>query len=656
MDNRGDNIAPTPKSVRRTRKPRKTFSCDPCRTSKLQCDREIPCAKCIRRGTEASCTYRSTRRDASSDTTPVQGVSVPSRSTTLERPNRNSFTPTLPPHDIPNGEVDEPTLRSCESLLQRPEYPMQGNTTSSISGLLHLSSSSSIAAASLVEDLPPREFCDYLVTAFFTHISPLFDVVHGPTFQKQYAQFMQDPTAVHLSWLALLYVICASALNTVEDNDPALTSFRATQKDCHQVDTLSLSRKLLDTAFTCLSQDRFFFNHDLSTLEALLLAVYVICHSEGVERGWVLLGTALNIGIALRCNTISKRGSVGDSERHRRCWAGILMLHTYQGIVFRDIDMSYLLNIDFSIREETDNMNFGDRRSTPLPKGPEFASLMQYKLRLFALSSRICNHTWDLEQTCDDQIEVFNAAIAAEQQQWDANYLINGAPSILGTASYAHWCILQTYAHQLYLLVHRPFYRSRSNSFRTQSRNIYLESSMSLMDLHRQLCEVPRLRNYRWLAKGMTSFNAFQGAVALASCLLDQHNDVQQIRYKNTFDATVARFENLQALSPVCAKTYPVLRNLQYVFPHLLYFEANGHRSHLAEHIESTESAPVAVDPFEQWIEQVNLLETGSQDWVSYHYMMFSCASADAGNFANETAAARQFLRLSPARCVGRKM
>lgn len=491
-------------------------------------------------------------------------------------------------------------------------------TISSLPGL-HLSSTSSAGVANLVEDLPPRECCDYLVTVFFTHISPLFDVVHGPTFQKQYAQFVQDPTAVQLSWLALLFVICASALNTVEDNDLALTNFRATQKDDQQVDTSSLSRKLFDTAFACLSQDRFFFNHDLSTLEALLLAIYVICHSEGVERGWVLLGTALNIGIALRCNTGSKRGSIGDNKRRRRCWAGILMLHTYQGIVFRDVDMSYLLSIDSSLRKDTDLMNPGDRRSTQLPEGPEFASLMHYKLRLFTLSNRICSYTWNLEQTCDGQIDIFNTAIAAEQQQWDANYLVDGAPSILDTASYAHWCILQTYAHQLYLLVHRRFYRSRSNSFRIQSRDMYLESSMSLMDLHRQLCEIPRLRNYRWLAKGMTSFNAFQGAVALASCLLDQHNEVQQIRYKDTFDATVARFENLQASSPVCAKTYPVLRDLQYVSPFPLHYsKADGQRSHLADHIESTTSAAAAIDPFEQWIEQVNLLETVSSDWVSY--------------------------------------
>ena len=169
-----------------------------------------------------------------------------------------------------------------------------------------------------MEDLPPREYCDYLVTVFLTHLSPLFDIVHGPTFQEQCAHFVQDPLAVSLSWLALLFVICASALSTAEENDPALTNFRAMQKDNQQMDNFSFSRKLFAATFTCLSQDRFFSNHDLSTLEALLLAIYVTCHSEGVERGWGLLGTASNIGIALRRNTGSKRGTVVDSERRRR--------------------------------------------------------------------------------------------------------------------------------------------------------------------------------------------------------------------------------------------------------------------------------------------------------------------------------------------------
>lgn len=106
---------------------------------------------------------------------------------------------------------------------------------------------------------------------------------------------------------------------------------------------------------------------------------------------------------------------------------------------------------------------------------------------------------------------------------------------------------------------------------------------------------------------------------------------------RTSFDATVARFQNLQASSPVCAETYPVSRDLQYVSSSPLHCsKTNVQRSHLADHIESTRSAAAAVDPFEQWIEQVNLLETVSSDWVSYLRMNFLRASADVGNFTTK--------------------
>lgn len=64
-------------------------------------------------------------------------------------------------------------------------------------------------------------------------------------------------------------------------------------------------------------------------------------------------------------------------------------------------------------------------------------------------------------------------------------------------------------------------------------------------------------------------------------------------------------------------------------------FKANRQRSHLAEHLQKTRPAVDATDPFEQWIEQVNLLETDSSDWVSYFQMMSLRASTYFGAFAN---------------------
>jgi hypothetical protein len=97
----------------------------------------------------------------------------------------------------------------------------------------------------------------------------------------------------------------------------------------------------------CLAQDNFLNNHSISTFEALLILIFTISYDERVDRGWVLLGMGLNIGIALQCNVDYKRPDATciEVERRRRYWAGILLLHTYQAIMFRDVDIAWLTKL-----------------------------------------------------------------------------------------------------------------------------------------------------------------------------------------------------------------------------------------------------------------------------------------------------------------------
>ena len=197
------------------------------------------------------------------------------------------------------------------------------------------------------------------------------------------------------------------------------------------------------------------------------------------------------------------------------------------------------------------------------PSQKRSLSLMKFKIRFFQLSTQICGHISGPSTFDEVSLHHFNQAIAEEQHLWDSTFLIDGSPSVLDSASYAHWCILQTYAHQLYLVLHRPFHHSQSPRFLPASREKWIESSTALLDIHRLLCELPRFRYYKWIVNGMTSFNALHGAVALASCLLDTSDSLDMRPYWAAFDATVHRMEALQNRSPVCAKAYPILRHLQ---------------------------------------------------------------------------------------------
>lgn len=272
---------------------------------------------------------------------------------------------------------------------------------------------------------------------------------------------------------------------------------------------------------------------------------------------------ALNMGIALRCHINAADLNCIDTERRRRCWAGILMLHTYQAILFRDVDMSFLLNIKAVMPTEANDSDIHEDKILQTTSRPTQMSLMKFKLRLFRLSAEVCCHISGPSRLNQLYLGHLDTAIAKEEQLWDSAFLVNGLPRLLDHASYAHWCILQTYAHQLYLLLHRPFHNSQYSNFLLSSRDRCIKSSAALLSIHRQFCELPRLRHFKWLVNGMTSLNALHGAVALASCLLSMPDTFDSTPYWNELHSTVDRMETLQHRSPVCAKAFTILQHLQ---------------------------------------------------------------------------------------------
>ncbi|KAI9045825.1 fungal specific transcription factor domain-containing protein [Aspergillus affinis] len=357
----------------------------------------------------------------------------------------------------------------------------------------------------------------------------------------------------------------------MDESDPRLAYFwsRFPSSPTQVPATASLSRRLLRTAMTCLLQDELFIRHKFSTFEALLMVIYNLSHNESVDQAWALLGMALNIGIALRCNVDQNLGSLVEAERRRRCWAGLLTLHTYQGMLFRDVDMSYLLNIKSTSPADVNDSDITDEAILQPSSRGEITqmSVMMAKLRLFRLSIQICRHISGPSRLDQQLLHEFDAEIAEEQKQWDAAYLIDGSPNILDANSYAYWCVLQSYAHHLYLLLHRPFHHSKAPDFLPASRERCINSGAALVSIHRQLYEAPLLRNYLWLLSGVTSMKALHAAVALNSCLQDISSAVDPGYDLNFFrqeiETLIAHMKDLSGRSYICLRAYRILHHLQ---------------------------------------------------------------------------------------------
>ncbi|OJJ68865.1 hypothetical protein ASPBRDRAFT_67645 [Aspergillus brasiliensis CBS 101740] len=479
---------------------------------------------------------------------------------------RKGIVSSLPQPEQSISEVEQsPPGVHWEAVLERPVPEEDVNDT-----LSPLSISPRISLQEMIDSLPPKSCCDYLVSHFFKHISALFPILHGPTFQRQYTAFMQHPHDVDLPWLALLFALCSLSISTIDESDPRLACvwsqlpMSVMQPSSTVPITVSVSRRLLRTAITCLLQGDFLIRHTFSTFEALLMVIYSLSHNESVDQGWALLGMALNIGIALRCNVDQKNLGPIETERRRRCWAGLLTLHTYQGMLFRDFDMSYLLGIQAPLPADVNDADITNQGIVqPSSRSePTQMSVMMAKLRLFRLSTQICRHTAGPSRLDQQALRDFDAAIADEQKQWDAAYMVDGSPNILDSNRYAYWCVLQTYAHHLYLLLHRPFHHSRGPCFLPSSRERCISSSAAMISLHKQLYEAPILRNYFWLLSGVTSLKALHAAVALNSCLQDD-TDQQMDSFRGEIESLIGRMKDLSGRSHICLRAYRILRHLQ---------------------------------------------------------------------------------------------
>lgn len=550
----------TPASGRaQKRRPRKPLSCDPCRHSKLRCDRQLPCNTCLKRGWQESCAYGSNftgrqrrKRTGLDFVEPVIQPQIQVQTASRETVSSPSRTP-------------EPIQQRWDDILRRPSVDRSPIRPDSPEPTFTLSFGPSVHITELLAMLPPTSVTEYLVARYFGTLSSLFHILHGPTFQNQYLDFLKEPEKTSLSWLALLFAIISLTLKTTETSDAGLAVLW--QDTSFARDLSVLSQKYRNAAMMALSQDQFLVRHDISTLEALLILVHMISHNEGPEYGWALLGSATNIAMALKCHIDGPVPNCLERQRRRRCWAGILIIHTYQALCFRDIDLTFLLNMKATMPAWVNDNDITENSITDVsshsPSRLTDMTLIKFQVRLFQLSTQICSHISGSDKLNQTILHQFDAAVSKEQTEWDSVYLVNGGRSILNTAGYAHWCTLQTYAHQLYLLLHRPFHSSRSNHFRAESREKCIQSGLALLDIHHQFFELPRLKCYRWLVKGAISCNALHGAVALTSCMLDMPGDLDLKEHISAIDAAVVRMEALKMKSPACSNVYRVLRCLR---------------------------------------------------------------------------------------------
>ncbi|KAM6509338.1 hypothetical protein FSOLCH5_012339 [Fusarium solani] len=285
---------------------------------------------------------------------------------------------------------------------------------------------STTTIAELLELLPPTSHCDELKKTYFDVFSPLFHILHDPTFEADYRRFQSDPEQVSLPWLALLFVILSIAVIALPEDSPLLRELG--RRNSALENTSLLCSRYRGAAMKCLEADHYLWRHNLNTLQAVVLLIYGINHTHG--QSWALLGTARNIALALGCHidpTVFGMDRIRVEER-RRCWAGLNMLYTIQNTTLGNLDSTFTPSSVKAPLDVNDDELVAGFEVPVARNGPTQMSYLLLKFDLYGLCTRICSEVFGaLHVPSYDTIQALDSEISALQEVLNYKYLFDTA-------------------------------------------------------------------------------------------------------------------------------------------------------------------------------------------------------------------------------------
>ncbi|KAK7456191.1 hypothetical protein CaCOL14_004232 [Colletotrichum acutatum] len=240
------------------------LSCGPCRASKLKCDRSEPCGQCLKKSRPNGCVYAPKPEKQK----PAKGMAA--RLKRLEGMVRTMMDeggggvagvgPQIAAADAvveekgvaqPGGQLVQggkastyvgathfmailEDIEDMKSYFEEPEadYDESPEPSDEIEApdLMLFSRNMPRSREDLLKLLPEQKIVDRLIMRYFSSRSPsqrktprlascgshphgfvcidkAADIVHRPTFEKQYARFWTDQSGTDLHWLALLFMV-----------------------------------------------------------------------------------------------------------------------------------------------------------------------------------------------------------------------------------------------------------------------------------------------------------------------------------------------------------------------------------------------------------------------------------------------------------------
>lgn len=281
-------------------------------------------------------------------------------------------------------------------------------------------------------------------------------------------------------------------------------------------------------------------------------------------------GMTYNVAIALACHIDPSTFNLDliQCEERRRCWAGLMMLYTIQSTIMGNPGPTFRTSSSVKLPANVNDQDISLTAIEEALPGPTQMSYLLFKFSLYDLTSQICRETFASSEPSRSAIQNLDQQICLVQESWDSRYIADSTLETLPTHHAVHLHILQAYAHQLFLLLHRPFFARSIIGLEipNESQIRCIASAEALLDIHRILSTTPEFRPYMWYTNGLGSFHAFHAAAVLAVALLMPIYRPQYRKFRGVLEETLCRFEKMAGRSKICEKASRILRFLLQVF------------------------------------------------------------------------------------------
>lgn len=318
----------------------------------------------------------------------------------------------------------------------------------------------------------------------------------------------------------------------------------------------------------CLTADNFMWQHNLHTLQCLILLIYAINHAQG--PAWALLGTTLNIAIAIGCHVDPALLNLHPIEvqERRRAWAGLMMLYTIQNTCLGNLaPFQVENNVQLPADVEDDEIVSGSLHeavggSEPpsLYKNPTKMSYILYKFRLYSLASDICALSTKGPTPCAGTIGALDDQLQTEMNAQAERF---GEQLDLPTYHQAHSFILNNYTNHLVLLLHRICLlkpEGLENGVLTRSYEKCEQAALAMLSNYKTLNLRHKFKSYSWYIHGLGSFHAFL-AISTLLVLLGKPRTPQNSKHviSQAVQSCFQRFHDNAPHSEICNRACSIL-------------------------------------------------------------------------------------------------